>query len=433
MTSQRQGAIVSVTTIAAATTILLTAAACDPTEIHTLHTLHTDSAGIPIVTAIAPLWDLDEAWTVDPEPLVQIGSVSGALEYQFSDVVAAVRLSDGDIVVADRGASELRSYDAVGTFRWSSGRFGEGPGEFESLDFVGITVGDSMVAYDSSLMRVQVFGPDGKLARTLRVALADEGPAGATAVADKAVGIVDGMLIVRFIEYGDRYEMPTGIVRWPLERLAALDLSDGRVRSLMVLPGHEAHVRIDGDRWSIGSYAFFRGPEYAAAGGRLAVTDTEAWSVSLVSPRDGTIGAIHRRDIAPREATAALFDLHLDGIVDIAFPDPDAAAPEDVQRLRQMWRQFPRSPQLPVLRSVHVDATGHLWLTPYYVAGADPPPFEIHDPGGTWLGSVSVPPGLQRAFIQYQAPYMEIGEDYILGVWTDDLDVQYVRLYRIGK
>ena len=98
-----------------------------------------------------------------------------------------------------------------------------------------------------------------------------------------------------------------------------------------------------------------------------------------------------------------------------------------------MWRDRPRAPVLPVLRSIHVDATGHLWLAPYYVAGADPPPFEIHAPDGTWLGSVSVPPGLQRAFIQYQAPYMEIGEDYILGVWTDDLDVQYVRMYRITK
>ena len=137
--------------------------------------------------------------------------------------------------------------------------------------------------------------------------------------------------------------------------------------------------------------------------------------------------------MAPREVTASLLDLHLDGIVEIAFPDPDAAAPEDVAGLRRMWRNMPRGPTLPVLRSLHVDATGHLWLQPYYVAGAEPPPFEIHSPDGIWLGSVSLPPGRQRAFVQYQAPYMEIGEDYVLGVWTDDLDVQYVRMYRINK
>ena len=60
----------------------------------------------------------------------------------------------------------------------------------------------------------------------------------------------------------------------------------------------------------------------------------------------------------------------------------------------------------------------------------DPPPFEIHAPDGTWLGSVALPPGLERGFIQYQAPYMEIGTEYVLGVWRDELDVQYVRLHR---
>ena len=86
-----------------------------------------------------------------------------------------------------------------------------------------------------------------------------------------------------------------------------------------------------------------------------------------------------------------------------------------------------------MLRSVHVDGAGHLWLKPYYVAGAESPPFETFAPDGTWLGSVTLPPGLVRAFTQYQAPYMEIGEDYVLGVWTDELDVQYVRMYRIDK
>ena len=412
---------------------MLSGVACDAGRAPE-HTLRTDSAGVPIVTAAAPQWGLGEGWIVEAEPLVEIGALTGPAEYQFAQVVAAVRLGSGNIVVADRGASELRGYDPSGAFLWRMGRFGEGPGEFESLDFIGTTVGDSLVAYDASLMRVQVFGPDGKVARTLRVSLAEGGPAGETAVADKAVGVVDGLLIVRFIDYGDSDEMPTGIVRWPLERLVALDLSDGTVRSLMVLPGHEANVRVrDGGRWSISSYVFFKGPEYAAAAGRVAVIDTEAWSVNLVSPRDGTISAIHRHDIAPREATAALFDSHLDGIVEIAFPDPHAAAPGDVQRLRRMWREFPRASQLPVLRSVHIDATGHLWLAPYHVAGADPPPFEVHAPDGTWLGSVALPPGLQRAFVQYQAPYMELGDDYVLGVWADDLDVQYVRMYRIAK
>ena len=408
-------------------------AACD-TPPAPIHTIHTDSAGIAIATAVEPLWGPGDGWTVTDEPVVEIGTLDGAPEYQFADVVAAVRLGNGDIVVADGGAFELRSYDAMGTFQWRAGRFGEGPGEFESLDFLGTTAGDSLVAYDSSLLRAQVFGPLGELARTLRVEITEGDAAGQAAVADKAVGVVDGLLIARFVDYADFDEMPTGIVRWPLERLGAVDLADGTGWTLMVTPGHEANVRVrEGGRWSIGRYVFFRGPESAAAGGRVAAVDTEAWTVRMLSPRDGAATALVRRDVTPPAASASLFDLHLDGLVEIAFPDPDRMPPAAVQEFRQMWSSFPRSPQLPVLRSVHLDAAGNLWLQPYYVAGADPSPYEIHAPDGTWLGSVALPPGLQRAFVQYQAPYMEIGEDYVLGVWTDELDVQYVRMYRINK
>ena len=421
----------SLATSLAAMAIFAAAAGCNSAP-PAIHTMHIDSAGIPIATAIEPLWGPGEGWTVEPEPLLEIGTVTGAPEYLFTDVVAAVRLSNGDIVVADRGASELRSYDAAGNFQWRAGRSGEGPGEFRSLDFVGTTDSDSLVTYDGALLRAQLFDPQGRLARDYRVAITEGEATGRGTMADKAVGVVDGLLIVRFIESGD--EAPTGVVRWPLERLAALDLVDGAVRSLIVLPGLEQVVRAREEgglsqRW----YVFANGPEYGAAAGRLAVIDTEAWSVRLISSRDGATTAVFRRDVAPRSVTAALVDLHLDGIVALAFADPDQAAAEDVERFRQGWGGYPRAPHLPVLRSIHVDGTAHLWLQPYYVAGAEPPPFEILAPDGTWLGSVTLPPGLHRAFIQYQAPYMEIGDDYVLGVWTDDLDVQYVRMYRIDK
>ena len=412
--------------------VLLTTAACDPAEIHTLHILHTDSAGIPIVTAVAPLWEPDEAWRVDAEPVVEIGTVSGPLEYQFSEVVAAVRLSNGDIVVADRGASELRSYDAAGTFQWRTGRFGQGPGEFESLDFVGSTTGDSLVTYDRGLMRVQLFDTGGRMARSFDVRpqrfdadrTGDMSSPEDLSGPDKAVGVVGRQLIVRFAELGD--QGTSGAVRWVDERPVAVALGDGSANDLIVVPGEEVYMR--GGRRG-GRYAFGNMPEFGAAADRVAVIDTEAWSVRVLSPADGTIERIVRRDVAPREATDALFEEHLAGIIAMF----SSAPPEEVDRIRQMWRDFPRAPVLPVLRSIHVDATGHLWLQPYFVAGAEPPPFEIHAPDGSWLGSVSVPPGLERAFIQYQAPYMEIGKDYILGVWTDELDVQYVRMYRINK
>ena len=416
---------------AAATAILLAVAACD-TAPAAVHTMHTDSAGIAIATVNTPLWGPGEGWTVDDDPLVEIGTVNGAPEYEFAQVVGAVRLSTGHIVVADRGASELRGYDAEGRFLWRTGRPGEGPGEFGSLDFVGTMAGDSLVTFDNSLLRVQVFGPGGELARTFPTALSLSGGQPAEDVANKAVGVARGRLILRYLVLDG--EMPTGIVRWPRERVVALDLADGSTRSLLVLPGHESEVRLrDGDRYSQRRFVFGNMPEYGAAAGRLAVIDTEAYDVRLVRPEDGTIESIVRRDIRVREVTDAIFESHLDGLAVFGFSDPASASREEVDDFKRMWRDATRAPTLPVLRSVHVDAAGNLWVVPYYIASARPLPFEVHAPDGTWLGSVGLPPGLERGYIHYQSPYMEIGPDYVLGVWKDELDVQYVRVYRLNK
>ena len=290
-----------------------------------------------------------------------------------------MRLGNGDIVVADRGASELRSYDPLGTFQWRAGRFGQGPGEFESLDFLGTTAGDSLVTYDEALLRVQLFETGGQVVRSFDVhpqrfdsdRASDMSSPEDLSFPDKAVGIVERYLIVRFLELGDR--RTSGVVRQGDDRVVAVALGNGTATGLIVVGGEETVLR--GGR-SQGRYAFGNYPEFAAAANRVAVIDTEAYSVRVLSPADSTIERIVRRDVAPREVTDAVFEAHLAGIMDMIGDVP----PEEVDRVERMWRDFPRAPVLPVLRSIHVDATGHLWLQPYFVAGAEPPPFEIHSP-----------------------------------------------------
>ena len=86
---------------------------------------------------------------------------------------------------------------------------------------------------------------------------------------------------------------------------------------------------------------------------------------------------------------------------------------------------------MPALRSIQLDAAGNLWVEPYVVPGAESPPFEVYDPEGVWLGSVAMPPGLRRS--SSSSPSLWIGEDYVLGVWVDELEVEYVRLYELVK
>ncbi|MYA12275.1 MAG: hypothetical protein F4237_07900 [Gemmatimonadetes bacterium] len=413
-----------------AAALFLIAMACDTPPPPT-GTLHTDSAGVPIATAVTPLSPPGEAWTVG-ELLAEIGTIDGPPEYQFADVVAAVRLDNGDIVVADRGASELRSYDAEGNFQWRTGREGEGPGEFRGLDYLGRMAGDSLVTYDPTLLRIQVFDAGGRLSRTLRAELPrDVGSPGGSA-ADRAVGVAGGRLIIRFVELND--EATTGIARWIDYRLVAVDLQDGAATSLIVVDGEEVELRGgDGGGYSENYYVFGNMPEFGAAAGTIAVIDTEAYRVRLVSALDGATERIIRREVAPRAVTDAVFEAELDGIVEMVFPNPDAAPAGEVDMFRRMWRGYTRAPVLPVLRSVQVDAQGSVWVAPFHLAGADPAPFDVFAPDGTWLGTVALPPRLVRAYIHYRSPYLEIGGDYVLGVWTGELDVQYVRMYRLHR
>ena len=59
--------------------------------------------------------------------------------------------------------------------------------------------------------------------------------------------------------------------------------------------------------------------------------------------------------------------------------------------------------------------------------------FSVFRTDGAWLGYVEIPEGLPQLRVSYDMQSMEIGSDYVLGVWVDDLGVEQVRLYRIEK
>ncbi len=288
------------------------------------------------------------------------------------------------------------------------------------------------MARPNTSSRVQILDPGGGLSRTFRAELPrDVGSPGGSAP-DRAVGVTDGRLIVRFVELDD--DVTPGIARWIDYRLVAVDLKDGSATSLIVVDGEEVDLRVhDGNGYYEDRYVFGNMPEFGAAAGAVAVIHSEAYRVRLVSPLDGAIERIIRREVEPRTATDADFEAEVEGIVRMAFPNPDAVPAEQVDMVRRMWRSYASAPVLPVLRSVHVDARGCVWVAPFHLTGADPPPFDVFAPDGTWLGTVSLPTGLARAYIHYLSPYMEIGEDYVLGVWTNELDVQSVRMYRLGR
>lgn len=389
-------------------------------------TVHRDSAGIAIAEAAAPLWGEGEGWAVVEPPLLEIGTTAGDPDYQLADVTGAAKLASGGIVVAVQGSKELRWFSEDGAFVRRAGREGEGPGEFRGLSFVDVLPGDSVVAYDEWLERLHVFGPDGVLSRTLKI----DPPRPGTRPGN-AMGLSASGLMVRFLDY--TVEAESGIVRWPGEVVTLVSLEDGSSQIIADVPGQEADVQFrENGGYAHRAYEFGKGPVFAVFENRFALAQSGDYAIQIEG-FDGSSPLSVRRDVAVERVTEAHLDTTIAAILAFVFPEGGTHSPEDPARFEERWRRGPMAETLPVLRSMRFNDEGNLWVEPFRVRGFEPPPYQVFAPDGTWLGEVALPAGQDRGWIADMAPRLELGADYVLGVWKDDLDVQRVRMYRLER
>lgn len=78
----------------------------------------------------------------------------------------------------------------------------------------------------------------------------------------------------------------------------------------------------------------------------------------------------------------------------------------------------------PAFEALQPDPLGHLWVQEYRYPGQDRNVWTVFDADGRVQGFVETPPGLD---------VFEIGEDYILGLMTDEFDVERVQLWPLDR
>ncbi|HEX2188702.1 MAG TPA: hypothetical protein VHG51_07365 [Longimicrobiaceae bacterium] len=377
-----------------------------------------DSAGITVVENAAPAWREGEGWTVSAEPLLDVGVTDGDPAYQFSEVAGAVRLGAGTLVVADNGSKDLRFYDARGRHLRTAGRQGGGPGEFERVDALARLAGDSLLVWDSKLIRATVFGPDGALARVVRPAgLEGMTPRFRGAFADGAFVGAQGFDPQKYFEArpGERRDTvvylrfsPAGALRDTLARVPGqeiyLDKSDGGFSTNAVVFGRDGLLRVAGDRFFVGDNGTYQVAEHSA---------------------DGALRRLVRRARPPVEATAddvRRYHEERESRRDYSKAPPSMRA--FMQKMAERERNAPHRATFPAFASFRLDEAGNLWVEDYRRPGDEQPRWSVFDPEGRWLGTVETPAGLE---------VYAIGGDWILGKAKDDLDVEHVRLYRLER
>jgi hypothetical protein len=79
---------------------------------------------------------------------------------------------------------------------------------------------------------------------------------------------------------------------------------------------------------------------------------------------------------------------------------------------------------MPAYGEFMTDAEGNLWVFEYLRPGDEEPRWTVVDPHGTMLGIVETPPRFRIS---------QIGSDFMLGHWRDELGVEHVRMYELLK
>ncbi len=404
-------------TKAVATTFLAIAVcACAGGEADSETYTARDSAGIRIVENVAPVWREGDEWHLSEQPVRDIGGQEGDPDYELYRVSNAVRLTDGRIAVANSGTNEIRYYDASGAFLLDAGGEGEGPGEFSFVSWVSRYRGDSIAAYDMRLMRVSVFGSDGQFGRSFPVRGIEASGRG------RALGVFDdGSVLVAALVMDAPDDGADGFrQRVPLYTVSPEGESGD---SICVSPGDEMWVYTAGSTSHGNSLVFFGPPmfgrttKYAIHGSRFFVAANDSYEVRI-HERGGELRSIVRRQHDPITVSDADIDASREQQLDGDMP------PGMRQTMIDMLDATPIRETMPAYDGVLVDRGGNLWVEAYRRPGDTVPRWTVFDAQGVMLGAVAVPDRFE---------ILDVGDDYVLGKWVDELDIEHVRMYELMK
>ena len=114
------------------------------------------------------LWDLKGEPNVAIFKERQIGELDGPEEFLFVYITDVAVNSKGDFYVADRQLNEVKKFNKDGEYLLTIGRFGQGPGEFQSPSIVSVNNHNELIVFDNRVGRISVFSDSGELIETTK-------------------------------------------------------------------------------------------------------------------------------------------------------------------------------------------------------------------------------------------------------------------------
>ena len=388
--------------------MLVTGLGCARADAPVQRVVVRDSAGVRIVESQAPMWDdASTGWVVDPAPEIEIRGDFGEPDYYLFDAQYVVRLSDGSIVVGNRGTEELFFFDSNGRFVRVAGRQGDGPGEFQRLFGLFRCESDTLLVLE--LSRMSVLDHEGKFLRTVPVLTGGQRISVDAVSPDCSAGLVWGNVSPRpQLVQGVNDMLAT--VFWTAFQDASRDTIATVVRD-------QAHLWERGGELMDIWLPFAEIAVWAASGDEVVVGHGTRFEIEVFE-RSGRLRQLIRWDAVRSALTNQDRDdlsKWLEGLFE--------RAPEE----RQYWPPVERIPlpeAKPAYARILAGSEGTIWVQQ---SGKWPDHAEkwwVFDASGRWLGVVEMPAKLR---------ILAVDDEFVIGVFRDEFDIENIRLHRLVK
>jgi hypothetical protein len=330
-------------------------------------------------------------------------------DYDLYNATHLSSFSDGGIAVLNAGTPEVLVFTSTGRLQTRFGGPGQGPGEFSRPTFLTVTPGDSVLVTDLLSQRVVVFDRGGRPARTYQLETPSIGelyvfPFGLTE---------DNLLVTAQGVTPIGPNAAAGPVFLPA-RVLAYD-PEGAISEVVERPGISSEFFLFEQEGRLRSIAppFRRRTVIAGGGSGVALATSLSRSILLLDAGIGAEVTIpFPGDTPPLSRSVA--DSALSAWVD------SAGSSEDRILRRRLVADMPSPTTPPVLDDLQFDLLGRLWVAASGPNGGRDSKWYVIDEQSA-IGFIELPRSVQ---------VMEIGQDYVLGIEADALDLQsVVKLY----
>ncbi|MEX2283939.1 MAG: 6-bladed beta-propeller [Gemmatimonadota bacterium] len=356
---------------------------------------------------LALAFALQQPWAVSAQPTVRIGEVEAAEPYMFSQVAAAVRLSDGRIVVANGASNQLRVYDARGRHTTTLGRTGAGPGEFQTLRLLWRLPGDSLIAYDARNGRLTYFDRTPTLLHSVQVPTI---PGASGRLADGSLLATIGIAPPEKIkDFQGLIEFNGFVLRKTPSGTSYDTIARGRAGQSFVQPVPPS--------WRQYPFPYGRTAQIAIGRNRFYYGDTHSTDIGIYDGNGRSIGTVKIRG-SGKALSGADIEQWVEKEVE------KRTTPQAKTDARAGFKEIPPPRRSPEYAALRLDDAGNLWVRRYGPPWQPSPEWDVYDESGRPLASLRLPARFEP---------MHIGTDFLLGVTRDDLDVERIELYPLRR